>query len=94
MQAVTSPAAAAFISERGGSVYVWARKFNCCGGPVRVVCSSTELPGGLTGFRHLEAGGYQVMFHPSAGPAPAQIEVRLRGRRRPRISAYWDGMPV
>jgi hypothetical protein len=94
VQATTSPAAAAFIRQRGGSLYVWTREFRCCGGPVRIVYSSTEAPRGLTGFRQFEAGGYEVMFHPSAGRPPSEMAVRLRSRRRPRISVYWDGMPV
>jgi hypothetical protein len=95
LQATTSPGAAAFISERGGSLYVWARTFQCCGGvPVRIVYSSTEAPRGLTEFRQFDAGGYQVMLHPSIGRAPSQMAVRLRGRWRPRITVYWDGMPI
>ena len=95
LQAMTSPEAAAFIRERGGSLYVWARKIRCCGGvPVRIVYSSTDAPRGLTGFQQFEAGGYQVMFHPSIGRPPSQMAVRLRGRWRPRVSVYWDGMPI
>jgi len=95
LQAMTSPAAAAFIRERGGSLYVWARKIRCCGGgPVRIVYSSTEAPRGLTGYHQFEAGGYQVMLHPSIGQPPPQLAVRLRGRWRPRITVYWDGMPI
>ena len=95
LQAMTSSEAAAFIGERGGSLYVWARKFQCCGGgPVRIVYSSTEAPRGFTGFHRFDAGGYQVMIHPSIGRPPSQMEVRLRGRWRPRIKVYWDGMPI
>lgn len=95
LEAMTPAEAAAFISERGGSLYVWARKIRCCGGgPVRIVYSSTDAPRGLTGFRQFEAGGYHVMFHPSIGRPPSQLVVRLRGRWRPRISVYWDGMPI
>jgi len=94
IQATTSPRAAAFISERGGRLYVWARKFNCCGGPIRTVYSSPQAPRGLTEFRRFEAGEFQVLLHPSIGAPPAQMEVRLRGRWRPRITVYWDGMPL
>ena len=94
LQAITSPGAAAFISERGGRLYVWARKFNCCGGPIRTVYSSPQAPRGLTEFRRFEAGEFQVLLHPSIGAPPAQMDIRLRGRWRPRITVYWDGMPL
>lgn len=93
-QAMTSPTAAAFIREHGGSLYVWVTRFNCCGGPVRIVRSSTEPPRGLTGFRRAGAGEFQVLLHPSIGRPPAQMDVRLRGRWRPRITVYWDGIPI
>ena len=94
LQAMTSPEAAAFIGERGGSLYVWVTKFNCCGGPVRIVRSSTGAPRGLTDFRRFDAGDFQILLHPSTGRPPAQMQVRLRGRWRPRITVYWDGMPI
>lgn len=94
IQAMTSARAAAFISERGGSMYVWVTRFNCCGGPLRIVRSSTGAPRGLTGFRRFDAGGYQILLHPSIGRPPSQMEVGLRGRWRPRITVYWDGMPI
>ena len=95
LQAMTSPQAAEFIGERGGTLYVWVTKAYCCGGvPIRTVHSSTSAPPGVTGFRRFDAGGFQVLLHPSAGPPPPRMEVRLRGRRRPRITISWDGMPI
>jgi hypothetical protein len=53
---------AALLAGAGAMAFrdLWGRKCNCCGATVRVVYSSTELPGGLTGFRQLEAGGSQA----------------------------------
>jgi hypothetical protein len=95
MKAVATPEAAAFIAERGGRLYVWADTFHCCGGtPVRIVRSTTSAPRGVSGFRRFQAAGFEILVHRSAGPPPAEIEVRLRGRWRPRICAYWEQMPV
>lgn len=94
LQAMTSPQAGSFIRERGGSLYVWVTRFNCCGGPIRTVRSSATPPRGLSGFRRFDAGGYQLLLHPTAGRPPAQMEVRLRGRWHPRVTVYWDGMPL
>jgi hypothetical protein len=81
---------------RGGSLYVWVSStVRCCGGvAARIVRSSTGAPRGVTGFRLFDAGGLQLLLHPSAGRPPPQMEVRLRGRWRPRITVYWDGMPI
>jgi hypothetical protein len=95
LRAVTSPQAAEFIGERGGTLYVWVTKAYCCAGaPIRTVHSSTSAPPGVTGFRRFDAGGFQVLLHPSAGSPPPRMDVRLRGRRRPRITIFWDGMPI
>jgi hypothetical protein len=95
LHVLASPQAATFIGERGGSLYVWVTKTACCGGvPIRIVRSSADAPRGVTGFRWFDAGGFQVLLHPSAGRPPPKMEVRLQGRRRPRITVYWDGMPI
>jgi hypothetical protein len=95
MTAMTTPEAAAFIAERGGRLYVWADMFRCCGGtPVRIVRSSTSPPRAAAGFERFSTGDFEILLHPSAGPPPAEIRVRLRGRWRPRISVYWDRMPA
>ena len=51
LQAMTSPGAAALITERGDRLYVWVTKFHCCGGAVRIVCSSPGAPRRLAGLR-------------------------------------------
>ena len=46
---------------------------------------------GLSGFRAVGEAGLQVWFRISAGRVPDVLEIGLRGRRRPRVEAYWDG---
>jgi hypothetical protein len=86
--------AAALITERGGRLYVWVTKFHCCGGAVRIVCSSPGLPVVSPSSAGLRPAEFQVLLHPSIGRAPAQMDIRLLGRWRPRITLYWDGMPI
>jgi hypothetical protein len=33
----------------------------------------------------------EVWFRAPAGRVPDVLEIGLRGRRRPRVEAYWDG---
>jgi hypothetical protein len=35
--------------------------------------------------------GLQIWFRAAAGRFPDVLEIGMRGRRRPRIAAYWDG---
>jgi hypothetical protein len=53
--------------------------------------AATEPPPGLTGFIRVPAAGLELWFRVPAGIAPDVLEIGLRGRRRPRVEAYWDG---
>jgi hypothetical protein len=35
--------------------------------------------------------GLEIWFRAPAGRVPDVLEIGLRGRRRPRVEAYWDG---
>jgi hypothetical protein len=53
--------------------------------------AATVPPPGLSGFRLVHASGIDVWFRAPAGRLPDVLEIGLRGRRHPRIEAYWDG---
>jgi hypothetical protein len=38
--------------------------------------------------------GVEVWFRAPAGKVPGVLEIGLRGRRRPRVEAYWDGCRI
>jgi hypothetical protein len=48
-------------------------------------------PPGLPGFTLVRAAGLDLWFRAPAGRLPEVMEIGLRGRRRPRVEAYWDG---
>lgn len=84
--------AARLISERGGRLWVWAaRPAMCCAGTPAYMHAATEQPRGMSGFRLVSRAGPEVWFRSPAGRVPDVLEVGLRGRRRPRVEAYWDG---
>ena len=95
MRVEVSPEAALLLRELGGRLWVWAaRPRMCCWGTPAYMQAATERPQGLSGFRLvLQTGqdGVEVWFRAPAGRVPDVLEVGLRGRRRPRVEAYWDG---
>ena len=56
--------------------------------------AATDEPSGLSGFIRVQVAGIEVFFRPRAGRSPEVLQIGLRGRRRPRVEAYWDGLRV
>lgn len=88
--------AAAVIDASGGRLWVWAERSGlCCGGAPAFMQAATAEPKGVSGFTALPAdllpAGLEVLFRPAAGQRPDVLEIGLRGRRRPKVAAYWDG---
>ena len=89
--------AADFVRRRGGRLWVWAaHPRRCCSGAPAWMHAATAPPG-LSGFSPLTADdaqnarGVQIWFRGVGDRRPDVLEVGLRGRRRPRVEAYWDG---
>ena len=92
MRVRVSPDAAAFVTARGGTVWVWARRPPmCCNGTPAVMRASTSPPADPAGFATVATDGIEVLFRAPGGRYPDVLEVALHGRRSPRVEAYWDG---
>jgi len=91
MKITASGPAVEWIRDRGGRLFVWAGA-HCCGG-TRFVESSTEAPGDLQVFHREQGPGFELFVRQAGGQIPEEIVVELRGRRRPRLAAYWNGCP-
>jgi hypothetical protein len=92
MRVEVSPEAAALVGERGGRVWVWAAcPKRCCQGTPAYMHAATEHPAGLSGFSLVSQAGVEIWFRAPAGRVPDVLEIGVRGRRRPRVEAYWDG---
>ncbi len=92
MRVDVSPEAAGLVRERGGRLWVWAaRPRVCCWGTPAYMHAATERPPGLSGFSLVSRAGLEIWFRAPAGRVPDVLEIGLRGRRRPRVEAYWDG---
>jgi hypothetical protein len=92
MRVEVSTEAAEFVRERGGQLWVWAaRPRMCCQGVPAYMHAATVAPARLSGFSAVRSAGLDLWFRAPAGRLPAVLEVGLRGRRHPRVEAYWEG---
>ncbi len=92
MRVEISPEAAAFAQAHGGALWVWAvRPRLCCASAPSYLHVAAQPPPGVARFRHIPATGLDLWFRAPAGPPPSTLEIALRGKRHPRLEAYWDG---
>ena len=92
MRVDVSPDAAAFVRARGGRLWVWAAAPRmCCAGTPPYMHAALQPPTRLLGFRQTPAAGLELWFRAPVGAAPEVLEIGMRGKRRPRVEAYWDG---
>jgi hypothetical protein len=85
--------AAGFVHGRGGELWVWAAHPKmCCSGSPAWMHAATQPPAGVSGFKEVAGdGGVRVWFRGVGGQLPDVLEIGMRGRRHPRVEAYWDG---
>jgi len=84
--------ATGFVNAGGGQLWVWAAHPRmCCSGAPAWMHAATEPPAGLSGFSQVPAEGMQIWFRDVGGRRPDVLEIGLRGTRRPKVEAYWDG---
>src|SRR6185437_4642180 len=87
-----SAEAGEFVRERGGRLWVWAAHPRvCCWGTPAYMHAATVPPVELSGFSPAHVDGLEVWFRAAAGRMPDVLEIGVRGRRHPRVEAYWDG---
>jgi hypothetical protein len=89
MEVVASSEARKLVQEQGGSLFVWTKRGRCCS-PITYLHASTEAPG-KGEFRRLEAEDIELFIAAGNRELPERLEIEVRGRRRPRIAAYWNG---
>jgi hypothetical protein len=53
--------------------------------------ATTQAPRGVSGFGRVLTAELELWFRAPVGTAPQTLEIGLRGRRHPRVEAYWDG---
>jgi hypothetical protein len=92
MRLEVSAEAGDYVRAQGGQLWVWAAHPRaCCWGSPAYLHTATEAPGGLSGFDPAHSGDLAIWFRAPAGRQPDVLEIGMRGRRHPRVEAYWDG---
>lgn len=90
MQVLASPEAVAYVRERGGSLFVWVEPLDTQG-RVSYLDASTESPGADRSFTRLTGGDFDLFLDTGGLSLPERIELELRGWRRKRLRASWNG---
>ncbi len=92
VRVTVSSDAAEFVRTQGGRLWVWAAPPRmCCSGAPAWMHAATEPPPGLAGFSQVAGDDVQVWFRGVGDLRPDVLEIGLRGKRRPKVAAYWDG---
>jgi len=92
MRVEVSPEAEEFVRGRGGQVWVWAAHPRvCCSATPAYMHATTQAPPDLSGFSSVHMAGLEVWFRIPGDRRPDVLEIGLRGKRHPRVEAYWDG---
>jgi hypothetical protein len=90
MNVVTTSQAEELVRERGGQLFVWIDSQRCCGGATYLATSSRPRRG--RAFRRIEGPeGFELYFDHGGFRPPDELHLDVRGWRRKRIEAYWNG---
>jgi hypothetical protein len=90
MRITAADRVARVVRERGGRLYVWTSSHRCCTGPLTLLETATERPPGEhTGFRTIDAGGFDVLLDMGGRRLPNELVLELRGRRK-KVVAFWN----
>ena len=79
------------VAERGGRLFVWADRPRCCGGGATYLSTGNERPTNPHRFRSTVLDGFELAFDGGRLGAPSELQLEVRGRRRKRVEAYWNG---
>jgi hypothetical protein len=90
VRVLASPEAVAFVREHGGAVFVWVDELETQG-RVRYLEASVESPGAERRFRRLTGEEFDKFLDTGGLQIPDRIDLELRGWRRTRLRATWNG---
>jgi hypothetical protein len=74
----------------GNRLYVWADGQACCGG-TRFIKWATEPPDDAERFALMKRAELNLFVRPAGDRLPEELRVGLKGGRRPRVEASWNG---
>jgi hypothetical protein len=93
VRVIAGAEAVAFVQERGGRLFVWPIDMDSPTGGAVVFAleASTESPGADREFARFAGQGFDVLIDTTQHGAPDELHLAVKGWRRKRIRAYWNG---
>jgi hypothetical protein len=79
------------VGKRGGRLFVWLERPRCCGGGATYLSTGDERPAEPHRFRAVPLEGFELAFDGGRLGDPDELHLEVRGRRRPRVEAFWNG---
>jgi len=80
-----------FVDNHGGKVFVRTKHNRCCSGTLTMLEITTAEPADADRFVACPSSEVDVRYLAGPGVTPSELSIDLKGRRRPRLEAYWDG---
>ena len=90
MRVIADTAVTEFVRTVGGRLYVWTDPRHCCSGKMTFLDTAATPPVGRHFQRH-EAVGFELWFDAGTLKSPSELHLEVKGRRKKRVAAYWDG---
>lgn len=90
MLVVSKPGVADVVRESGGRIYIWTDPHKCCSGALTYLKTGSAPEPGRR-FIRFDAEEFELWFDPGARPAPDELHFDLKGFRKKRVEAYWNG---
>ena len=87
---LAEPSVAEAIRERGGKVFVRTDRHRCCGGGITYLVTTSEREPDHD-YRRFDAEGFELFLDAGGRVPPDELHLVVRGRRRKRVEAYWNG---
>lgn len=87
---LAEPSVAEAIRERGGKLFVRTEPHRCCGGGITYLVTAPEPEQGRS-YRRFDADGFELFLDAGGRVPPDELHLGMRGRRRQRVEAYWNG---
>jgi hypothetical protein len=92
MRVEVSREAAVHVLDAGGALWVWAAyPKHCCSAVPAYMHAATRMPAIDLPFQQVPHPDLEIWFRAPVGREPEVLEVGMRGRRHPKVEAYWDG---
>jgi hypothetical protein len=90
MRIVSTPEVRSLIRDNGGMLFVRLSPLASVRGAMRRVLTSTSLPEDALDYQRFETKGFLLFLAPGIRP-PRELHLRMVGRIRRRLRAFWNG---